>query len=289
VITEESQVEQVEMLTQHSDGSIGINTQTVENEMCDSACANLITPPRIYIQTPFLGGGDQDLSQGVSEHSLLGDNAAAAAAAVSLEPQKLPLIQPQQAIQPGGEVASYIDTKLSSPPIVEEVSQGVCQPTEAIALQPDPVAELIEAFPYCDSPQTFAAVTEQYSCEAIEEAIALLSQPERSRLQPMWETLTGVRFLQSVTQWSQVTLSQSRLDEAWQLLDATEQNRLHALCQSAQQSVERQWGVTRKQVETGGAFEWVRGGLVRIVYAAADFVRLATGEFVGYHELRLLQ
>jgi hypothetical protein len=151
------------------------------------------------------------------------------------------------------------------------------------------VVELIEALPFCDTLEIFAAVTEQYSCEAIEEAIALLPQPERSRLQPMWETLTDVRFLQSVTQWSQVTLSQTRLDEAWQLLDATEQNRLHALCQSAQQSVERQWGVTRKQVETGGAFEWVRGGLVRIAYAAADFVRLATGEFVGYHELRLLQ
>jgi hypothetical protein len=58
VITEESQVEQVEMFTLQLDGSI---------QLCDGDFANLITPPSIYIQTPFLGGGDQDLSQGVGE------------------------------------------------------------------------------------------------------------------------------------------------------------------------------------------------------------------------------
>jgi hypothetical protein len=35
--------------------------------VCDSECASLITPPSIYIQPSFLGGGDQDLSQEVKE------------------------------------------------------------------------------------------------------------------------------------------------------------------------------------------------------------------------------
>jgi hypothetical protein len=67
VITEESQVEQVEMLTQCSDGSITTNAEVVAEIGDNVACANLITPPRIYIQTPFLGGGDQDSSQGIAE------------------------------------------------------------------------------------------------------------------------------------------------------------------------------------------------------------------------------
>lgn len=70
VITEESQIEQaeqVEMLTQQLDGAISINTQIHDEVVCDSQCANLITPPSIYSETSFLGGGDQDLSQGAGE------------------------------------------------------------------------------------------------------------------------------------------------------------------------------------------------------------------------------
>ncbi len=64
VITEESQVEQVELLSQRSDGLVEINPELGQTAACDSECANLITPPSIYIQTSFSGGGDQDLSQG---------------------------------------------------------------------------------------------------------------------------------------------------------------------------------------------------------------------------------
>jgi hypothetical protein len=64
VITEESQVEQVELLSHRSDGSVEINPELGQTAACDSECANLITPPSIYIQTSFSGGGDQDLSQG---------------------------------------------------------------------------------------------------------------------------------------------------------------------------------------------------------------------------------
>jgi hypothetical protein len=130
----------------------------------------------------------EEVSQGVSEHSLLGGDAAAAA--VYSELQKLPQINSHQAIQPGGEVASYIDTNQSSPPIAEEVSQGVGQPTEAIALQADPVAELVEAFPYCDTSQTFAAVIEQYSHEAVEAAIALQPNPLRQQLREWFAQLS---------------------------------------------------------------------------------------------------
>ena len=64
VITGESQVEEVEILTQRSDGSIEVNSEVGQVAACDSECANLITPPSIYIQTSFSGGGDQDLNQG---------------------------------------------------------------------------------------------------------------------------------------------------------------------------------------------------------------------------------
>jgi hypothetical protein len=63
------------------------------------------------------------------------------------------------------------------------------RPTDNAACQgetvgePDPVAELVEAFPCCDSPQTFAAVIEQYSHEAVEAAIALQPNPLRQQLQ----------------------------------------------------------------------------------------------------------
>jgi hypothetical protein len=64
VITEESQVEQVEVFSQRSDGSFEVSPEVSQVAACDSECANLITPPSIYIQTSFSGGGDQDLSQG---------------------------------------------------------------------------------------------------------------------------------------------------------------------------------------------------------------------------------
>jgi hypothetical protein len=51
VITEESQVV----------------TEISQDGVCDSECASLITPPSIYIQPSFLGGGDQDLSQEVKD------------------------------------------------------------------------------------------------------------------------------------------------------------------------------------------------------------------------------
>jgi len=45
----------------------GVITEESQVEICDSECASLITPPSIYIQPSFLGGGDQDLSQEVRD------------------------------------------------------------------------------------------------------------------------------------------------------------------------------------------------------------------------------
>jgi hypothetical protein len=45
----------------------GVITEESQVEVCDSECASLITPPSIYIQPSFLGGGDQDLSQEVRD------------------------------------------------------------------------------------------------------------------------------------------------------------------------------------------------------------------------------
>jgi hypothetical protein len=106
VITEESQVEQVEMLTQQLDGSI----QLRDNVVCDSGCANLITPPSIYSETSFLGGGDQDLSQGVGE-----------------------ALQGGSSVEELAEALEFCET----PDLLAAVAQGyeLSQVQEAIALQ----------------------------------------------------------------------------------------------------------------------------------------------------------
>jgi hypothetical protein len=74
-------------------------------------------------------------------------------------------------------------------------SQGVSEPLADVPAMPvktpSPIAELLEAFPYCDTPQTFTAVIEYYSAEAVEEAIALQpDQPRRQQLWLWWEELS---------------------------------------------------------------------------------------------------
>jgi hypothetical protein len=140
-----------------------------------------------------------------------------------------------------------------------------------------------------------AALIAGYSNEVIEDAIALQDgQPHRQRLRQWLDIVRDTQLLRSITAWGQAALPQERLDAAWELLDADEQNRLQALAeahwQATEQPVEHQWGISREQAEEWGAkFEWIKGGIVRVAYAALDFVRLATGEFVSYSELRLVQ
>jgi hypothetical protein len=189
VITEESQVEQVEMFTLQLDGSI----QLCDNAVCDGDCVNLITPPSIYSETSFLGGGDQDLSQGVDE--------------------------------PSGELV----------PTAEEVA---------------------EAMAYCELPTKFVSLVQGYPLEIVEAAIRL--QPDQPRRRELWKW------------WEQLQISSVQTEVS--------------------ASVERGWGwgITRQQAEQWGAsFEWIRGGLVQISYAAADFVKLASGQYVPYQHLRI--
>ncbi len=111
------------------------------------------------------------------------------------------------------------------------------------------VDELIQGFQFVENVEEFANFVEELGVdsETVEDAIALAPTA------PLRQRMKGF----------------------WE-----------ALCASLP-TEERAWGVTREQAEAGGAFEWIRGGLVRIAYAAADFVRLATGEYVSYRELRV--
>jgi hypothetical protein len=55
----------------------------------------------------------------------------------------------------------------------------------------NPIADLLETFPYCDTLETFAAVIEWYDTELVEDAIALQSsQPERLKLQKWFDQLS---------------------------------------------------------------------------------------------------
>jgi len=56
--------------------------ETTATAACDSECANLITPPQIYIEGSFLGGGDQEKSQ-VNSENLAGSNVAISALELS--------------------------------------------------------------------------------------------------------------------------------------------------------------------------------------------------------------
>jgi hypothetical protein len=129
----------------------------------------------------------EEVSQGVSEHSLLGGDAAAAA--VSLEPQKLPQIHSQTALQPGGEVASYIDTKLSSPPIVEEVSQGGYESSQVGGEATAAVSELSEALTCCLNIPSFRSITQGYPDDVIRAAISHLKPCDRERVSHYWREL----------------------------------------------------------------------------------------------------
>jgi hypothetical protein len=93
--------------------------------------------------------------------------------------------QSQQAIQMGGESPCYIDQDIDSPPIFEGVSQGNSQFTvDAAALQKTELEQLLEALPFCDSAEDFAAVVEDSLFQVVEDAIALQdTQPRRLQLQ----------------------------------------------------------------------------------------------------------
>jgi hypothetical protein len=174
VITESSQVEQVEMLTQQLDGSIKLR----DNVVCDSGCANLITPPSIYSETSFLGGGDQDLSQVEQVEMLtqqldgsikLRDNVVCDSDCANLITP--PSIYSETSFLGGGD---------------QDLSQGVGEVLEGGSS----VEELAEALEFCETPDLLAAVAQGYELSQVQEAIALQDgQPRRQQLTAWYEAI----------------------------------------------------------------------------------------------------
>lgn len=163
--------------------------------------------------------------------------------------------------------------------------------SSAVLSEPQTKLELlIDAFTKCREISEFHFEIDGESEDDIESALLYQEPAHRQQLRQWWKVINDAEFLRSVTNWGNVTLSQARLDEAWQLLDDGDRQRLQDLHQQySHQPVERQWGITRQQAgELGASFEWIRGGIVRVMYAAASYVKLATGDFVSYSELRTI-
>ncbi len=107
--------------------------------------------------------------------------------------------------------------------------------------------------------EEFEAAVIGCSTQEVEAAIALQdNQPSRVRLDALRETLRE---------------KQADIQNCLEV---------HPLQES------RGWGISREQAgEWGAVFQWIRGGLVQVAYAAAEFARLTSGEYVGYAELRV--
>jgi hypothetical protein len=157
-----SQVEQVQIFTQRLDGLIEVNPKVTQIGACDSECANLITPPNIYTQPPFLGGGDHDLSQ--------------------VDKAETELVSPPE---PCDSACATLITPLRPP-------RGWFEPT---ALDPtdeershadDIVQEIFQMLHFCESPADFAAVLDAYPGDLVDEAIAIDDSERVQRLIADW-------------------------------------------------------------------------------------------------------
>jgi hypothetical protein len=89
------------------------------------------------------------------------------------------------------ERAAYQDPERVSGVSVELPTEGGSQvESQGVAEKLDPVGGLLEAFLCCTDLETFAAVTEHYSAETVEEAIALQPNPLRQQLAQWFEQLS---------------------------------------------------------------------------------------------------
>lgn len=108
---------------------------------------------------------------------------------------------------------------------------------------------------------------------------------------PIAELVEALLFCESIEQLAFFCESYSAeaVEDAIALQDAPQQRkRLNEWLEALNQPAEQQWGITRQQAERWGAtFEWIRGGLVRVLYAAAEYVKLSSGEYVSYADLRV--
>ena len=122
-----------------------------------------------------------------------------------------------------------------------------------------------------------------------QNAVAVEVQPQ-VEVDPVAAALVT---LKAASSWDAVlVLEQALINEAWQFLTPDEDVRLrqfhqeHCLGQQQPQVLEQVWGITREQAQQWGAtFQWIKGGIVRIMYAARDYCRLGSGEYVNYSEL----
>jgi glutaredoxin-related protein len=187
-------------------------------EPCDSECATLITPPSIYIESSFLGGGDQKLSQvgqgemftqrldGLIEVNpkVTQTGACDSACATLITPPNTYI--DAQFLGGGDQKLSQVDkaeTELVSPPESCDSScatlitplrppRGWFEPT---ALDPtdeershadDIVQEIFQMLHFCESPADFAAVLDAYPGDLVDEAIAIEDSERVQRLIADW-------------------------------------------------------------------------------------------------------
>lgn len=127
--------------------------------------------------------------------------------------------QSGQAIQLGGEVASYINTIQSSPPNTDEKShEGVCGAVGQLSL--------VAVLKTCQSVTQFAAITEGYSEEQIDTAIALSdSQPRRQQLTEWLGISQDCQGLKTVSSWVE---TYQEGDEVWAYFPQSEAKWLKA-------------------------------------------------------------
>jgi hypothetical protein len=151
------------------------------------------------------------------------------------------------------------------------------------------IEALTEAFSLCENAADFLTAVYGEDKEVIADAIECAPNHLYRKQLGWFDIYQDYQELAAVTHWQQVTMPQERFDAVLEILGTEERDRLSNLYQQSQeQPLERQWGISRSQAEEWGAsFEWIRGEVVRIAYAAADYLKLSNGQYARYSDLRL--
>jgi hypothetical protein len=131
----------------------------------------------------------------------------------------------------------------------EQALQTTSQTTDEIAISDSSpsaeslitkIEELAEELKLCQSIQDFQAIADGVFSKGgnhqdIDDGILFTgNQLYRPQLYNWHQAYQDTSFLNSVTDWSEITLSQSRLDTAWGLLSPIKQEQLSLLCQQYQ-------------------------------------------------------
>lgn len=179
--------------------------ETAVAEVCDSECANLITPPQIYIESSFLGGGDQKKNQQEVEDLTSSNVAISTPSGDELEQliQALPFVDDAKtfaAVIEGSPVEIVEDAiaMTDSQPRRKQLEgwlQSISQPVAQIVdcrVEGSEFEQLIESLPFAENVKEFSAQIEGCSDEDVENAIALApSLPLRKQLGEWYEAIRG--------------------------------------------------------------------------------------------------